>query len=149
MIPEFGPQHDPVPIASDHPFAFAAGFRPILRLITVRPDNANVRVDGVDLIARFGPWHLTTPLINIDEAQITGPFAAWKVCGPRISLGDRGLTFGTNADRGVCITFRQPVAGIEPTGLLRHPSLTVTVADPAGLLARLDRATLPDLPDHP
>lgn len=149
MIPEFGPRQDPPPTDSSYPFAFATGFRPILRLVTVRPDNSAVHVDGLNLTVRFGPWHLTTTLDNVVEAQITGPFAAWKVCGPRLSLADRGLTFGTNADQGVCISFRRPVAGIEPTGLLRHPSLTVTVADPAALLTRLMRAARPDLPDRP
>jgi hypothetical protein len=43
----------------------------------------------------------------------------------------------TNGVRGLCITFREPVPGIEPTGTLRHPALTVTVADCHGLAAVL------------
>jgi hypothetical protein len=39
----------------------------------------------------------------------------------------------------VCVTFRAPVAGIDPTRTIRHPAATVTVADPAAFLARLDR----------
>jgi hypothetical protein len=61
--------------------------------------------------------------------------------GPaHLSFTDRGLTMATNGDRGVCIRFREPVAGIEPTGRIRHPGLTVTVADCDGLLARLAAA---------
>ena len=60
--------------------------------------------------------------------------------GARLSLADRGLTFGTVATRGVCIQFREPVRGIEPTGLLRHPNLTVTVAEPDLLVTRLRQA---------
>ncbi|MDQ4031696.1 MAG: hypothetical protein M3332_05280 [Actinomycetota bacterium] len=43
----------------------------------------------------------------------------------------------TNGARGLCITFREPVRGIEPTGILRHPAVTVTVADSQGLAAVL------------
>ena len=44
-------------------------------------------------------------------------------------MTDRGLTFATNGERGVLITFRRPVRSSGPTFLLRHPELTVTVAD--------------------
>ena len=45
----------------------------------------------------------------------------------------------------MCVRFRggggsEPVRGIEPTGLLRHPGLTVTVAQPELLVASLRRA---------
>ncbi len=50
-----------------------------------------------------------------------------------MSLADRGLTFATNGDRGVCLFMRGPIPGIDPFGLLRHPNLTVTVADCDGL----------------
>jgi hypothetical protein len=115
-------------------FAFDPRFERLARLFGVRPETAWVDVDGERLCARFGPWRLETLLDNVAGAEITGPFQAWKVAGPaHLGLGDRGLTFGTNAERGVCIVFRDPVPGIEPTGRLRHPGLTVTVADPEGL----------------
>ena len=37
----------------------------------------------------------------------------------------------------VCLRLREPVPGIEPTGLLRHPGVTVTVADPDELVRLL------------
>jgi len=37
----------------------------------------------------------------------------------------------------VCLEFHEPVTGIDPLGLIRHPGLTVTVADPEGLAAAL------------
>jgi hypothetical protein len=46
-----------------------------------------------------------------------------------VAITDRGLTFASNGDRGVRIGFRTPVPGIDRLGLLRHPELTVTVAD--------------------
>ena len=132
----------------DH-FALAAtdDLNPVLaralRLIGVRPGTDGVRVERDVLVARFGPWMLSTPLTNITGAVTGGPYAVWKVIGPRLSLSDRGLTFGTSARAGVCISFREPVAGIEPTGLLKHPNLTVTVAEPELLVARLSRPPAP------
>jgi hypothetical protein len=115
-------------------FAFDPRFERLARLFGVRPETAWVDVDGERLCARFGPWRLETSRDNVAGAEITGPFQTWKVAGPaHLGFGDRGLTFGTNAERGVCIVFRDPVPGIEPTGRLRHPGLTVTVADPEGL----------------
>ena len=62
---------------------------------------------------------------------------AVKALGVRLSLADRGLTFGSTAAGGVCVEFTHPRRGIEPFGLLRHPGLTLTVADPDGLVAAL------------
>lgn len=108
-----------------------------LRLLGVTPASSGVWVDDEVLTARFGPWVLRTPTANVADARVTGPYQAWKVAGPRLSLADRGLTFGTTTRAGVCLTFREAVAGIEPTGLLRHPSLTVTVSEPELLVERL------------
>lgn len=92
------------------------------------------------LKARFGPWTLRTDLENVASAERTGPFGTLKTAGPaHLSFADRGLTFATNPDQGVCIRFHRPVGGIEPAGLLRHPGLTVTVADSDGLIAALAR----------
>jgi hypothetical protein len=73
---------------------------------------------------------------------VTGPYAIPKVIGPpHLSFGDRGLTFASNPDAGTCVRFHQPVAGIDPFGLLRHPGLTVTVEDPEALAGLLDTNT--------
>ena len=86
------------------------------------------------LEARFGLWRVSTPLANISDVAITGPYAFWKTAGPaRLAITDRGLTFATNGDLGVLISFRTPVRGLDPLGVLRHPELTVTVADVEGL----------------
>ena len=52
-----------------------------------------------------------------------------------IVMEDDGLTFGTNADAGVCIHFREKV----PSPLRRkgHSALTVTVEDVEGLTMAL------------
>ncbi|HEY5261912.1 MAG TPA: hypothetical protein VIJ33_07340 [Solirubrobacteraceae bacterium] len=106
------------------------------------PRTAWVDVHADALEARFGPWHVRTALLNVMNVEVTGPYAFLKTAGPaRLAVSDRGLTFATNGDRGVLITFRVPVPGIEPLGLLRHPELTVTVAD-VDSLATLLRARI-------
>jgi hypothetical protein len=137
--PRSGPDHFPL-ASTDHLNPVLAG---ALRVLGVRPGSDGVRVEGDVLVARFGPWMLSTPLANVTGAETGGPYAVWKVIGPRLSLADRGLTFGTSPRAGVCISFREPVAGIEPTGLLKHPNLTVTVAEPELLVARLNRPSGP------
>jgi hypothetical protein len=117
-------------------FRFAPAYRRAAIVFGVTPDRTWVKVDADTLHARFGPWQLRTATANVRDVQITGPYAFLKTAGPaRLSLTDRGLTFATNGDRGVLISFHQPVPGIEPTGRLRHPELTVTVADVEGLVS--------------
>jgi hypothetical protein len=114
-------------------FRFDPRYQWYLALMGVRPDCSVVRVDGGELDARFGRWRCRTPVANVTCTQVTGPYSPLKAIGARLSLKDRGLTFGSNAERGLCIEFRGPVRGLEPTGRLRHPGLTVTVEDVEGL----------------
>lgn len=118
-------------------FAFDPGYRLAAAVYGVRPGNAWVDVDerAGTFTARYGPWLVRTPLDNVRSAQLSGPYQRVKTLGPaRLSFADRGLTMASNGRRGVCIEFAEPVPGIEPTGRLRHPGLTVTVADCDGLL---------------
>ena len=120
-------------------FAFAPGYRPLARAFGITPASAWVDVGGKQLDARFGPWRVSTPLTNITEVAVTGPYAFLKTAGPaRLAITDRGLTFATNGDRGVLVKFATPVRGLDPLGLLRHPELTLTVADVDRLAAVLD-----------
>ena len=115
-------------------FEFAPAYRLCARAFGVGPATAWVEVGRGTLAARFGPWRVSTPLANISGVAVTGPYAFWKTAGPaRLAVTDRGLTFATNGDRGVLISFRTPVRGLDPLGVLRHPELTVTVADVDGL----------------
>lgn len=111
-------------------FSFAPAYRRSARVFGVNPSTAWVDVREETLVARFGRWQVTTPLSNVTAATITGPYAFLKTAGPaRLAITDRGLTFATNSDRGVLISFASPVRGLDPFGMLRHPELTVTVAD--------------------
>jgi hypothetical protein len=100
------------------------------RIFGVSPSSAWVEIQSGWLTAHFGPWVCRTPVDNVISAEQTGPYRWWKVAGPaHLSVADLGLTFATTAAAGVCIRFRHPVPGIDPLGAIRHPSLTVTVAD--------------------
>jgi hypothetical protein len=111
-------------------FAFAPAYRPLARVFGIASSNAWVDVSDDAFAAHFGPWRVSTPLGNVTDVAITGPYAFLKTAGPaRLAITDRGLTFATNGDRGVLVTFAGPVRGLDPLGLLRHPELTVTVAD--------------------
>ncbi len=121
-------------------FAFARSYRAPARAFGITPANAWVDVGDDALEVRFGRWRLSTPLANITDAAVTGPYAFWKTAGPaRLAITDRGLTFATNGDSGVLISFRTPVRGLEPLGVLRHPELTVTAAE-VDRLAKLLRS---------
>lgn len=125
-------------------FLFAPAYRPLARAFGVRPQTAWVLVDGERFEARFGPWRVSTPLVNISGVSTSGPYAFWKTAGPaRLAVTDRGLTFATNGDRGVLIRFATPVRGLDPVGLLRHPELTVTVAGVERLAALLNGSVAP------
>lgn len=125
------------------PVRFAFDFHPVFRLsaflfLGISPRSAWVEVDGDDVEIRFGVWNMAFDRSDIEAVTVTGPYRPWKVIGPpHLSLVDEGITFGTNAQRGVCIELLHPVRGLEPTGLLRHPNITVTVADIDGLVAAL------------
>ncbi|WP_061292137.1 hypothetical protein [Herbidospora cretacea] len=118
-------------------FDFDRRYRPLLGVLGIRPETSGVIVTEEGIRVRFGPWQVMTGLDNLAGIEVTGPYGAAKAIGPRISLADRGLTFGSNTRQGVCLRFHRPVPGGEPTGMLRHPGLTVTVADPRALADRL------------
>lgn len=119
-------------------FRFAPSYRPAAAAFGVTPGTAQVSVTPQELRVRFGPWHLRTPRSNIASVQQTGGFTWPKTAGPaHLSLVDRGITFATNGDRGLCVQFHEPVPAMEPTGRLRHPGMTVTVQDPEALAEAL------------
>lgn len=126
-----------------HRFAFADDGRvsPFARIFGVAPGNSAVEIDGSTLRATFGPWRVSTPLANVDDVEVQGPYHWLKVAGPaRYSMKDHSLTFATTVRRGVAISFKEPIRGLDPLGVYRHPSLTVTVEDPETFVATLTSA---------
>ena len=121
-------------------FAFAPAYRLPALALGITPSSAYVEVDAESLQVRFGLWSLRTDLDNVMAVHRTGGYAWLKTVGPpHLSFVDRGVTFATNGDRGVCLMLREPVPGIDPTGRIRHPGVTLTVADPDGFEDALRR----------
>jgi hypothetical protein len=125
-------------------FAFATAYRGPALLFGITPWTAWVELGARQLQVRFGPWRLRTPVSNVAGVQRTGGFRFVKTAGPpHLSFTDRGISFATNGDAGVCVELHAPVPGIDPTGRLKHPGVTLTVADVDGFEAAL-RSLLPD-----
>ncbi|GAB2473237.1 hypothetical protein [Jatrophihabitans fulvus] len=119
-------------------FDFEPRYARAARLFGVTPDRAGIEVAHGRLDARFGPWRVTTLLDNVVGVRVTGPYLFVKTAGPaRLGITDRGLTFATNHRTGVELTFAEPITGIDPLGVVRHPNLTLTPTDVEGLVAAL------------
>jgi hypothetical protein len=121
-----------------HPFRFATAYRLPALALGITPVTAMVHVSPDDLTVRFGLWRLTTPRSNIAGAELTGGFSFLKTVGPpHLSFADRGVTFATNGESALCLEFHEPVQVLDPSGRLRHPGATLTVADPVWLATDL------------
>ena len=130
-----------LPHAQRFPFAFSPSYRLPALIFGITPKTAWVEVSENELKARFGPWSLRTSLSNISGTEESSGFAYLRTAGPaHLSLKDRGVTFASNGDRGICVKFHEPVRTLDPTGRLRHPGATFTVTDPTALQHALDSA---------
>ncbi len=141
--PEGAPPQPPgaVPREVRFPFRFDRTMAIPALLFGVVRATAEVVVGEEDIAIRFGPWSLRTPLSNVADVGVTGPYHWFRVAGPpRLSLSDSGVTFATSAVEGVCIDFHEPVPAALPFGLLRHEAATVTVEDPQAFVRELRAA---------
>ena len=130
---------DRSPAIEGFAFDFDRRFRPLLALAGITPGTAHVTLTQERLLIRFGPWSCETVLTNVRDVCLTGPYRWHRAIGPRGSFADRGVTFGTTTSGGVCVRLLEPVAGLLPFGAIRHPGITVTVAEPHRLVASLRR----------
>ena len=121
------------PVSDDQlfPFAFDGRVRLPLALTGVTSHTAGVRLSADRLLVRYGLFRLETPLSNVLDVRVTGPYKRWRSVGLRLSGRDSGVTFGTSAGPGVCILFAERVRVLGS-----HEACTVTVADPAAFVAR-------------
>ncbi len=131
-------------MATRYDFAFATSYRLPALALGITPWTAWVEVDEPgstptpEVRVRFGAWRLRTPVRNITAVHRSGGFAYLKTAGPpHLSFTDKGVTFATNGDAAVCFELATPVKGIDPTGRIVHPGVTLTVADPDALAAEL------------
>jgi hypothetical protein len=123
---------------------FAFAWEPRYRLaglpFGVTPGRAWVEVSDAEVTVRYGWWTLTSPLSNISDVEVSGPYAFVKTAGPpHLSFSDRGISFATTSERGLCVSFHDPVPGIDPARRIKHPGATLTVADVPGLARALGR----------
>lgn len=124
-------------------FAFSPRFSRLLRLGGITPETTLVTVTDDEYRVRFGGWKLNTSIANCTSTCLTEGYSWFKAIGARGSFKDKGVTFGTSTDRGVCVLFAQPVSALVPGNLMNHPGCTVTVQDCAGLIAALERRGVP------
>ena len=121
-------------------FEFDQRVRPAAAMFAALPHTTWLELRDDELEIRFGLWRLVTPRENITGAEITGPYRWLKIAGPpHLSFTDRGITFGTSTERGVCIRFARPVPMRPPYWPLQHPAATVTVQRPSALVSLLTR----------
>lgn len=119
-------------------FDFDPRFRLVLAAVGATPTTSHVTVAPDRVLACLGPWSVSVHPQDVRDVTVTGPYRWYRGIGVRLSVTDRGLTFGTTYRRGVCLAFHAPVRG--PLPLLRHPNLTLTVAEPDRLAASVRRA---------
>jgi len=126
-------------VATTFPFAFDARFAP-MALVTAgaHAGNSSVVLDDDQLVVRFGWLGVRTPVDNIKDVQITRDYRWFKAIGARLSLSDRGATYGSNTAGGVCVCFHEPVRALP---VAASPGLTVTVEDLDGFAAAVRAAT--------
>jgi hypothetical protein len=122
------------------PYDFDLRFLFVWLAFGVKPDEDGVTVtDDGRLVATYGRIRVDTSLANVQTATNTGPYRWWKAVGLRASAVDSGITFGTTSRSGVCLLFNEPIPQVVPPRP-SHAGLTVTVADPDGLVRAVDQA---------
>ncbi|SED10824.1 Polyketide cyclase / dehydrase and lipid transport [Nocardioides exalbidus] len=133
----FGLARDQEPVET-FDFRFDRTYALAGRPFGITPRTTTIEVGPEWLYVGYGPWRLATPRSNIASAEASGGFGFVKTAGPpHLSLADRGISFTTNGERALCLTFHSPVPAIDPTGTIRHPGATLSVADPARLAEAL------------
>lgn len=134
-------------MGSTYDFAFDPKYLVPLAAFGATPLSSGATLTDDDrLEVRFGLTKLETDIANVAGFELSGPYLAVRAIGVRLSLSDRGLTFGSNTKRGVCVKFIEPVAAFPPWGTIRHPGLTLTLKDPEGFASELEERRPPALP---
>lgn len=101
--------------------------------------DAEVRLEGGEMIARFGSAGMRTPISNIVSWQISGPYRWFMALGVRRSVRHGDVTFGGSPHGGVRMDFRERIRWT----ILRVPALYVTVDDLEGFAAELSGRGIP------
>lgn len=123
--------------------AFSFAFEPPLdtwaRWFAIVPTRSFIRLDDHGIEAMYGSWRVATAWSNVRSVERTGPYRSWKVAGPvRMSWADRGITMAATTAGGVCLHLHESVPGLDPLGLVRHPSVTLGVEDVDGVVHAIE-----------
>ena len=121
------------------PYRFDLRYAPLWAPLAAWPGRDGVTLTDERFRATFGVLKLETTRDNVIGGHVTEGYRWYKAIGARLSRVDDGLTFGTNADRGVCVHFRDVVPRV--IGFKPHSALTVTVEDCAGLVRAIGETT--------
>jgi hypothetical protein len=133
------------PLGTEHfPFFVERRWRvPLLFWGVKRRPYVELTADG-RMVVRFGWWDVATPVSNMRDHRITGPYRWWSAIGVRRSVRHGDGSFCSTDRRGVFVTFRERVP-FAP--IFRVPALTVTVADVEAFSTALERRGVPLVPD--
>src|SRR6476619_6349499 len=82
--------------------------RLVLWLFGVRSRNSFVDLDD-DVRARFGFFHVNTPVANLAGWRIEGPWLWITAIGVRLSIRHHDLSFAGSPRGGVRMDFARPV----------------------------------------
>ena len=122
------------------PIRIGARSRGLVRvLFGATPETARAEIDNEVLRARFGRFHLVTPLDNIASWRIEGPFVWIKAIGVRMSVRHRDISFAGSPHGGVRVDFRVPIR----YGRVSVPALYVGADNLVGFAAALTALGIP------
>jgi hypothetical protein len=110
----------------------------VLLLFGVRGGNAYVDL-GQDVDVRFGFFRVTTPLANVAQWRIEGPWQWITAIGVRNGIRHGDVAFDGTHTGGVRMDLRDPI----PFGPLRRTAIYVTVEDLEGFAAALASRGIP------
>ena len=134
-------------MGSTYDFAFDPKYLVPLVAFGATPLSSSATLTDDDRIeVRFGYTKIETDIANVAGVELSGPYRAVRAIGVRLSLSDRGLTFGSNTRRGVCVKFIEPVSAFPPWPTIQHPGVTLTLKDPEGFAAELEERRPPASP---
>lgn len=125
-------------------FAYRLGSRsrPVLRLFGVTgAADAWVDLDDDSLAARFGWMRATTPIANIRQWRIEGPWRWITAIGIRRSVRHGDFTFGGSHLGGVRLDFHEPIR----LGRFKPTALYLTVEDLEGFADALAARGIPGI----
>jgi hypothetical protein len=114
---------------------------PLLAFGVVGRRNAYARLDGGELLARFGFFTLRTAIDNVERWEIQAPYRWWMAVGVRGTPGKPEITFGGSAHGGVMLLLHRPITRWWWKRNLRE--LYLTLDDPDGFSAELARRGIP------